>query len=206
VNNQHEEQLDFDLAPVTWAAMQVIDGSFVLTANEKRLLFKVYGFSRHDGCYASLETLADRLGLRPRTVEDTRTRLRKLGVLVVTRRRHQASIWRIMITRDSIPQDEKKIDADTFMRYRERVDNWLQFQDRRHLDRNVKPVRERVSNPLGSGSQTRQGTGLNVGEEGGGGLRTGTPYPPPPEDEDVKRVASDVDNYMQRHMQRRGYA
>ena len=200
-------QLDLDLAPVTWAAMQVIDGSFVLSANEKRLLFKIYGFSRHDGCYASLEILAERLGLRPKTVEDMRSKLRKLGVLEVQRRRYQPSIWRILITRDAIPPDEKKVGADDFMRYRERVDNWLEFQGRRHLDQIQKPARERVRNPLDSGLETRPIAGsYKEGEEGGGCFRTGTPHPPPPEDEDSKHSRIDVENYERAHMKRRGYA
>lgn len=181
------DQLDFDLVPVTWSAMQVIDGSHVLTPNEKRLLFKVYGFSRHDGCFASTNILADRLGMSARTVEDTRTRLRKLGLLVAKRRRHKTAAWMIVITRDAIPPDAQKIDADTFMRYRERVDNWLEFQERRHLERNVKPVIPRVQKPVIP----------RVCIRGGGETEDGNSPPFPSEGEVFHKLGETMNTYLE---------
>lgn len=192
------DQLEFDLAPVTWAALQVLDCSAVLTSTEKRVLFKIYGMGKaSNGCFASLGTLALRLGIPDRTVEDVRTRLRKLGLLEVRRRKGKPAVWRVMITKDAIPPDPAKVDPDDYLRFRERVDNWLSFQQRRHIHtrgEEVKPVPARVDKPVRARVRAIRGC---IEEE---------PLPPPEGEvfhkHQQQHVSKAITEYMERTVNR----
>lgn len=120
---RRDETQDRPCPKLAWPALRVVKASTTLNDGQKLVFAEIRCLDNGTGCYASAETLSDRLGKPAETVERIRRELKELGLLKCKRGRRIA-FWFPTMPEHCTPTSQK-LSADELERLRVRLDDYL---------------------------------------------------------------------------------